>query len=270
MRRLVAFAVAVTVFASACASSGAADRIVVAAGTTVVDSGLVDELIAAYRRAYPSAPRFSVVAAGSTEVLALGERGAADLLISHLPAAEERFVADHPQAEVRPIFASRFVLVGPPGQGVVPSGTTPIGAFTAIAAAGARFVSRADRSGTHERERDIWRRVGIDPTGRPWYLETGQGMGFTLQVADQRGAFTLSELGAFRRASGTLGLVVVELRDPERLLANPYRAIVVDPAATPAASAFVEWLAGPNGRSAIVDANQELFAEVVYAPDPGA
>ncbi len=263
--------VAAVVLASACASAGgAADRIVVAAGTTVVDSGLVDELVAVYRRSHPSAPRFSVVAAGSTEVLALGERGAADLLLSHLPAAEDRFLGDHPQAEARAVFASRFVLVGPDGQDVVAPGMDPIDAFAAIAGRGARFVSRADRSGTNEREREIWRRAGIEPAGRSWYLETGQGMGFTLQVADQRGAFTLSELGAFRRASQTLGLVAVDLRDPERLLANPYRAIVVDPGATPEASAFVEWLAGPDGRSAIVDANEKLFAEVVYVPGSGA
>jgi len=248
---------------AACGQPGSA-RIVVAAGTTIVDSGLVEGVVAAYRDVHPDAPRFSVVAAGSTEVLALGERGAADVLISHLPDAEERFLAAHPDAIARPVFASRFLLVGPPGQTIVSPGMDVSEAFAAIARRGATFVTRADESGTNAKERAIWAAAGIEPSGS-WYVETGLGMGHTLQVADQRNAFTLAEEGAFR-AARHLGLVEIPVADPAGVLVNPYRAIAVDPQTRPVAADFVHWLATDEGRAAVLAVDDRLFGAPVYRP----
>jgi len=113
---------------------------------------------------------------------------------------------------------------------------------------------------------ELWRLAGVDPSGLPWYLETGQGMGLTLQVADQRGAFALSELGAFLAAAPVLALKRVPLED-HPVLVNRYQATVVK--GTPVqstAEAVAAWLASPAGSEAVIAANLDLFDEVIYRP----
>ncbi len=256
---------AALLLAAGCGSAG--QRIVVAAGTTLVDSGLLDDLVAGYESEHPGV-ELSVVGDATARVLELGRRGGADLLITHAPQAEQAFVAEGRSSRYELALESRFVLVGPSS---LASRMPPavIDAFRTIAAEGLPFVSRADGSGTHAREMMLWEEAGIDPAGRPWYQETGQGMGLTLQVADQRGAFTLSELGAFRAAQPAVGLGLVDLADEPRL-SNPYHVIVV--AASPVrgeAERFVEWLLSPEGREAILSANSRLFGEVLYLPVGG-
>ncbi|MCH7844631.1 MAG: substrate-binding domain-containing protein [Acidobacteria bacterium] len=256
MRRLVGVLVIAAVTATGCSSGG---RVVVAAGTTLVDSRFIEHVLAEYE----TDARISVVGVSSLEAFALGNGGSADLLITHLPEAEETFLAAHPDARQHGVFTSRFLLVGPPNQTVVQDGVPIVEAFRAINAAEAPFVSRGDGSGTASKEREIWALVGVDPTSSPWYTETGQGMGFTLQVADQRGAFTIVEEGTFR----TIGLIsLLPISGEEAaLLTNPYRITLVENQ-TVHAEALFAWLTSPAGREAIVAANNELFGEVVYRP----
>lgn len=249
-----------------CACSGSdAERVVVAAGTTTVDSGLIEQLIETYRETNADVD-FLVVGVGTAEALSLGGSGGADLLITHQAELEEVFLGDHPDAVAVPVFSSRFLLVGPADQ--APAEGSVVEAFAAIAAAETPFVGRRDGSGTDAKEREIWSRTDVDPQAEAWYVETGQGMGFTLQVADQRSAFTLAEEGAFKASAEVLSVVPVSVTDPDRLLENPYRGIVVDPAASDAAVGFLEWLMLPAGREALHAANLALFGEVVYSP-PG-
>ena len=134
-----------------------------------------------------------------------------------------------------------------------------------IAESGHPFVSRADGSGTHQVESEIWDRAGVDPTGREWYVETRQGMGLTLQVASQREAFVLVEMSVFLNAGETTGLVDAVL-DPAGL-ENPYRAIAVKGSpVTDESRAFVEWLASPGGREALRRANLELYGAQIFEP----
>ena len=148
-------------------------------------------------------------------------------------------------------------------------GLSVVEAFGRIAEQGHLFVSRADGSGTHQVEREIWGRAGVDPTGRDWYVETRQGMGLTLQVASQREAFVLVELSVFLTAEETTGLVDAAL-DPTGL-ENPYRAMAVK--GSPVADesrAFVEWLASQSGWEAVRRANLELYgAHIFRAVDTG-
>ncbi len=262
MRQLAA---ALLVLAAACGPGG--DRVLVAAGTTLVDSGLLDALVAEYEAAHPGV-ELSVVGEATAQVLELGRRGGADLLVTHAPGAEEAFVAEGRASRVAPVLASRFVLVGPPDQAAELAGLDPVAALQAIAGREWEFVSRADGSGTHERERELWALAGVVPDGERWYPSTAQGMGLTLQVADQRRAFTLAEEGTFRSAQDVLGLVIVDLA-PSDLLRNPYRAIVVKGAEQEeAAQEFVDWLLSDEGRAAIEQANEDLFGMPVYSP-PG-
>lgn len=242
--------------AVAAGCSGTDERVIVAAGTTVVDSGFIERVL----EEYSPDGQVSVVGVSSREALALGSAGSAGLLITHLPEAETAFLAEHPGATQVPVFSSEFVLVGPSGEGI--DSPEVVEAFRRIAAEGHPFVSRSDGSGTAAKEREIWEAAGIDPTHQPWYVVTGQGMGFTLQVADQRRAFTLAEAGTLL-AAVSLTLVAISGEDPR--LVNPYRLTLVE-GANPAAKALFDWLTSEAGTDAIINANLELFGELLYAP----
>ena len=163
------------------------------------------------------------------------------------------------------MLESSFVLAGPAE--TVSSLPPAVGdAFREIAHRGTPFVSRADGSGTFEKELELWSIAGVEAPKEPWYIETGQGMGLTLQVADQREAFILAELGAFLAAAPSLSLARVPLTD-DPVLVNPYQIIVVrgSPAGS-GAEAFATWLRSPDTREIIISVNRELFGEVVYQP----
>ena len=246
------------------AGCGAQTRVVVAAGTTVVDSGFIDLVASSFEESFPHI-QLSVVGDATAQVLELGRRGAADVLLTHSPPAEEAFLASEDTTRYVEVFTSRFVLLGPGTERMRLSGLPVVEAMRAIGQGGLPFVSRADGSGTHLAELDLWRSAGIEPAGQPWYIETGQGMGPTLQVADQRMAFTLSELGAFRRAEDVLSLVEVDV-NADTALQNPYHATV--PARSEVrseAERFVDWLTSGEGRTAIGTANRSLYgAETIY------
>lgn len=259
MRPLIA---AVILMLAAC--SGGVSRLVVGAGTSLVDGGLIDALAADYEAARPGV-QVSVVGESTSKVLALAGSGAVDVTITHAPALEAAFEAEGLAAAAATVFSSRFVLVGPPERALMLSGSSVSEAFVRIAGDGLTFVSRADESGTHLVELEIWRETGIDPTGRPWYLETGQGMGLTLQVTSERGGFTLSELGTFLAAGSNLALVDAGVTGSG--LVNPYRAMAVRGSLVEEqAVAFVEWLASDEGRDALRRIDRQLFDTTVYEP----
>lgn len=254
MKRLLA---TLLVALTACAG-GQEHRLIVAAGTTLVDSGILDSVVESFEAEHPNI-ELSVVGESTSQVLQLGRLGGADILITHGPALEEQFVEDGLAARYELVLVSSFVFVGPAG-GI--DGGSVAETLQAIADGEYPFVSRADGSGTHETEQALWAAAGIDPAGQPWYLETGQGMGLTLQVADQRKAYTLAELGSFLTSASTLSLRPLEVSE---LPANPYHLIVVESSEEPAASeTFLDWLIGADGRAAIEAANLFHFGEVVY------
>jgi tungstate transport system substrate-binding protein len=244
--------------------AGSSDRVVLAAGTTLVDSGLIDAVVAEYENLHPGV-EVSVVAEPTSFALELGRRGDADLLIVHAPDQEAVFVDDGHAFMSRPFADSRYVLVGPPDVGLLIEGVPVVEAFEKIASAGLTFVSRGDMSGTHEREMSIWMASGLDPESEPWYLESGQGMGQTLLIADQRQGFALSELGAFLESGEILSLVDYRVTGDE--LFNRYTAHVVRSSGNrQGATELLEWLGSPVGTSVITEVNQRLFGEIVYQP----
>ena len=243
---------------------GNSDRVIVAAGTTVVDSGFIDALAARFESEHPDV-ELSILPNPTRLILELGRQQAADLLITHAPSREETFIAEGRSSRSEVVFESRFVLVGPPRLHdrfrtyEIPE------VFRAIATEGLPFVSRGDGSGTHEAEMEAWLESGLDPTGQPWYAVTGSGMGPTLQVTDQREASTLAEIGSFIAAADSLGLVDLEA-EPEGL-ENPYTATVVAGAEGEAgAIEFLVWLTSDAGQKAIAEINEELFGQIVYHP----
>jgi len=242
--------------------SGTDARIVVAAGTTLVDSGFIEAVLADY----PGEVEASVIGVSSREAFALGSAGSAQVLITHLAEVEEEFLLEQPGAVQELIFTSQFVVVGPETGPLGQDATPPDAAraFALIAAAEHPFVSRGDGSGTAAKEREIWALAGIDPTEQPWYAETGQGMGFTLQVADQRGAYTLAELGTFVSVEA-ITLTPFVGGDEDEQLENPYRITLVEGASAASRDLF-EWLTSDEGADAMSSANLELFDRAMYVP----
>lgn len=259
MKRLLGLLAMMALVASSCASSGD-ERVVVAAGTTVVDSHLVEYLVDAYLDS-GGPGEIGVIALSSQQSFAYAGAGNADITITHEPELLESFLSETPAAVSSPVFASRFVYVASPDLSFpLPTVESILGT---VASEGISFVSRDDGSGTHSKEMAMWADVGFDPAAESWYIRTGTGMGETLLVTDQSRAVTLAEIGAYLAAADALSLVPIDDgRDPR--LINPYDITVVDPSGNEAAVEFFAWLTSEPGRAAIVDANDELFGIQVY------
>lgn len=254
---------AALVLALAACGGGDADRI--AAGTTLVDSGAVEALMDAY--AGQGGGALAVVAGSSAESLVLAEGGEAVAALTHAPELEEAYVSAHPDAIAAPVFCSRFVIAGPDAKAAALDGLDPVEIMARIAGEKWPFVTRQDGSGTYSREVELWELAGIDPTEKDWYIATGQGMGATLQVADQRDAFVLAEVGVFMGAEG-IEIVVVDAAGSPDLLANPYSIIVPDPEA-PGAREFFEWMTSGEPLEVLAEFTQNAYGLRLYEPSLG-
>jgi tungstate transport system substrate-binding protein len=179
-------------------------ELVLASTTSTQDSGLFDVLIPAFEKANPKY-KVKVVAVGTGEALKLGENKDADVLLVHAKADEEKFVAKGFGKVRKDVMYNDFVIVGPTADpaGVKGSADTTA-AVLAIQKAGkagkATFVSRGDDSGTNKKELKLWAAAKITtptPSADKWYLATGQGMGETLKVAAEKGAYTLVDRATY-------------------------------------------------------------------------
>ena len=224
-----------------------------ATATTAYDSGLLDAVVPGFEETVGGSVR--MLPRGTGGSLETARNGDADVVLVHARPLEDEFLRAGHGVNRRALMVNDFLVVGPPDDPAGVAGKDPAAAFRAIADAGAPFVSRGDRSGTHIREQRIWAEAGVDPGG-DWYRETGQGMGNTLTVAEQMAAYTLTDRGTFLTVQeGSLTPHVDRgIDDPPALLRNEYAVIPTNPArhdvAYSQAMAFVGYLTGP-GRTAI-------------------
>jgi tungstate transport system substrate-binding protein len=247
-------------FALLLASSGvgAADEkpfITLASTTSTRDSGLFEHILPRFEAQTGIAAR--VVAVGTGQAIELGRRGDADVLLVHDRKSEDAFVAEGFGLPRRDVMYNDYVLVGPDGD---PAGVRGVAkaadALAKIAAAKAAFASRGDDSGTHKAELRLWQAAGVDPqpASGTWYRETGSGMGATLGVAGELGAYVLTDRATWASFQNRRGLAV--LVEGDLGLRNPYGVIVVNPQRHPhvqseLAGRFADWLTSNEGRSAI-------------------
>lgn len=203
-------------------------RVILATTTSVVDTGLLERLVAEFERS--SSTRVRTVPVGSGQALSLGRRGEADLLLVHSPQDEEEFIRKGFGVRRTLVMTNEFLVVGPPDDPAGIRGKSPVEAFRSIAARGALFVSRGDASGTDRMEKSLWRLAGVDPAGRRWYQESGTGMGQTLVVASEKRAYTLTDRSTFTVMSRRLRLTPLS---SSPTLVNPYHLIVVNPSLSP-------------------------------------
>lgn len=243
--------------------------IILATTTSTQDSGLLDALIPRFEA--ESGMRVKVIAVGSGQALALGERGEADLVLAHAPGAEEKFMNKGAGALRRRLMYNEYALVGPPGDPAGVRRAKEIGAaLQAVARSGAGFVSRGDESGTHQTERRLWSLAGVEPRSIAGYLESGQGMGATLRVASQKRAYTLTDLGTFLSQKRGLDLEVVF--EGDATLRNVYHVLVVNPKNGPrvnlrGAETLAHWLLSSGALEIIRDFGREKFGRPLFIPD---
>ncbi len=201
-----------------------AEALRLATTTSVYDSGLLDRLLPAFTRA--SGVRVEVLAVGTGQALVLAERGDVDAVLVHAPELEEKAVRQGHISQRLCLAQNTFLLVGPPYDPArVGEAKGVLEALRRIARAQAPFVSRGDRSGTHLKELSLWERAGIRP-GPPWYLESGAGMGQTLALAVEKGAYTLSDLATHLTVGKKRGLAALYGRE-DPLLLNQYTFYLV-------------------------------------------
>ncbi|MEN8145162.1 MAG: ABC transporter permease [Gemmatimonadota bacterium] len=213
--------------------------------TSAYDSGLLEALAPAFEAAHPEY-KIRFFAVGTGQALEMGRRGDVDVVLVHAPAAEEAFVASGHGLRRRSIMQNDFALAGPPEDPADVRGSNDvIAALQLIVATGGRFVSRGDQSGTHARERALWIWAGVTPEAAR-YSEVGQGMGATLLIAGEQGAYTLTDRATLTVTGPAARLEELYADDP--LLENVYSVIEVRAAANPAgACALSEWLGSAEG-----------------------
>lgn len=249
--------------------------------TSTYDSGLLDAILPDFERSHNA--RVDVVAVGTGQAIKLGENGDVDVILVHSRAREETFVAEGFGTERFEVMYNDFVVVGPPFDPAGIAGqATAAATFAAVASASSSFASRGDGSGTNAKELAIWQSAGFVPSSEePWYHSLGQGMGETLQFADQSGAYALTDRGTYLAQRENLpnlailfgGRSINENPDPE--LYNPYGVIPVNPQRhsrinSKLADQFVLWLTSLETQQSIGAYGADRFGQPLFYPDSQA
>ena len=224
------------------------ERHVRLATTTSVDnSGLLETLLGEYEST--RGVQVDALAVGSGRAIELLRRGDADLMLTHDPTGEQRYLDEQASAFYRKLMCSDFILVGPPGDPAGVTAESSIGEAMVRIAADASFISRGDRSGTHVREERLWNVAGVRPPPAR-LLESGQGMAATLRIASERKAYSLTDRPTYLKLRDSLDLVVIYEGSDSDLL-NCYAVTVPHGPRFDAALALAEWMTRGDGREIV-------------------
>ena len=268
-------ACAVTISAQEAANP---DVLRIATTTSLYDTGLLNELEDMYENI--SGVDVQIIAQGTGQALDTARRGDVDLVTVHSPGLEDEFIAEGYGINQRCFAYNNFLIVGPASDPAGIANKTPVEAFEAIYVAGTNntpgvaFISRGDNSGTHNREQQIWKAAGHNYTediqdSGPWYLETGSGMGDTLTVANQKDAYTLTDIGTYLAFESHLSLV--ELVTEGDQLLNRYSAIAVNPEKASGvnideANRFIDWIISNETKEFIGEYGVAEFGQPLFIP----
>jgi len=250
---------------------GEQKAIILATTTSTQDSGLLDVLLPMFEK--KTGYFVKTIAVGSGQAMAMGQKGEADVMLVHSPAAEKKFVEEGYGVNRRLVMHNDFIIVGPPDDPAKIKGikSTPE-AFKKIAVADKLFLSRGDNSGTHAKEKDIWKKAGIDPEKEKWYQQTGLGMGQTLNVAAEKKGYTLADRGTYLALQKNLGLSI--LVEGDAVLLNIYHVIEVNPAKWPKVNvaggkAFSDFMVARETQEVIKTFGTDKFGSPLFFPDAG-
>ena len=271
--RAAAALLACGVALAAHAAAPASKTIILATTTSTQDSGLLDVLVPAFEKA--SGIAVKTISVGSGQAMAMGRRGEADVLLVHAPPEEQKFMAEGFGVGRRLVMHNDFVIVGPASDPAKIKGARSAReAFTRIAQAGALFLSRGDNSGTHSKEKGVWKSAGVSPEGQKWYQQTGLGMGETLNVASEKTGYTLTDRATYLALRRGRQLALDILVEKEPLLLNVYHVIEVNPSRWPkvnaqGAKAFADFMVAPRTQQLIATFGVEKFGSPLFVADAG-
>jgi tungstate transport system substrate-binding protein len=249
-------------------------EILLATTTSTRDAGLLDSLLPLFER--ETGYQVKVIAVGSGQALALGRRGDADVVLSHAPEAERTIADSGYLLRRRLVMHNDFLVVGPAAD---PAGlrglTDAVAAMRRVAAARALFVSRGDRSGTNLLELKLWQLAGIElPAAGEggWYVDAGQGMAATLQMADEKRAYTITDRATYLAWRDRVQLVPLAEGDP--VLYNVYHVMEVNPRNAPRVNArgarlLADWFVAPATQRLIGAFGTSRFGQSLFVPDAG-
>src|SRR5262245_58289321 len=242
-------------------------ELVILTTTTTQDSGILRVLTDAFAK--KSGLTVKAIVAGSGDILKQAARGEGDVLLTHSPAAEKTWLSEGNGTSRRLVMYNDFVIIGPEADPAKVKGLKAADALRRIAETKAPFVSRGDQSGTHVRELATWKRAGFDPRGQPWYRETGQGQGLTMDVAAQFQAYAFTDRGTYLVHAKRIGLPILVEGDPA--LYNIYHVMPVNNAKFPkvnasAATAFADWVVSPEGQRTIGDFGKAQYGRSLFVP----
>jgi tungstate transport system substrate-binding protein len=252
-------------------SAHAQQTLMMATTTSTDDTGLLDYLAPEFTR--DSGIELKWTATGTGKALKLGENCDVDVLLVHAPPAEQKFVADGFGINRRQVMYNDFVIIGPAADPAAIKGQSVKEALSAIREKAAVFTSRGDKSGTHQQELALWRDAGGPiPEKEPWYVQTGQGMLNTINVAAERNGYTMTDRGTYikyeanHQGNPPLKILV----EGDQILLNQYSVITVNPtrcanAKVDLADAFAQWMAGERGQKLIGDF--KLLDKQLFTPN---
>ena len=243
--------------------------LILATTTSTQDSGLLDVLIPMFEE--KTGYTVQTVAVGSGEAMKMGEEGNADVLLVHAPASEVTFMEGGFGTDRFLVMHNDFIIVGPADDPAGIKGMTSAKeAFTAIFNSGAQFVTRGDDSGTHKKELALWKSAELDPAGQAWYVETGQGMGASMTVASEKGAYILTDRATYLANKDNYQLEI--LVEGDNKLLNVYHVITVNAEKWTAANyegalAFANFMIDPETQAVISEFGMDKFGQPLFYPD---
>ena len=247
------FFIAILIFSAVTLGEADPVRIRMATTTSTENSGLLGVLLPPFEDMFDV--KVDVIAVGTGKALKLGENGDVDIVFVHARAAEDDFIRNGFGVNRRDVMYNDFVIVGPKSDPAGIRGEDAVNALRKISARKSLFTSRGDDSGTHKKEMGLWKVAGTAPEGK-WYIETGQGMGATLQLADEKETYTLVDRGTFIAYEEKVERAILCEGDPA--LFNPYGIIAVNPAKHLHAKyvhamALIGWVTSQDGQKIIAE-----------------
>jgi len=252
-------------------AADASKSIILATTTSTQDSGLLDALLPIFEK--KTGYFVKTIAVGSGQAMMMGQKGEADVLLVHSPAAEKKFVDEGFGVNRRLVMHNDFIVVGPQDDPAkIHGASSTVEALKALSGTSSLFVSRGDNSGTHAKEKSIWKSAGINPEGQAWYQQTGLGMGQTLNVAAEKKGYTLTDRGTYLAVKKNVHLAI--LKEGDAILLNVYHVIEVNPARWPkvnaaGAKAFADFMVGPETQEIIRTFGKDKYGMPLFFPDAG-
>lgn len=241
-------------------------EMILATTTSTQDSGLLDILIPFFEEKHNI--KVKTIAVGTGAALAMGEKGEADGLLTHAPASEEVLVENNDVINRKRVMYNDFIIVGPESDPAGINGDDINTAFEKIFEAGETFVSRGDDSGTHKMELNLWENAELDPANENWYLETGQGMGNTLQLSAEKEGYVLTDRATYLAHAKNYEDMVI-LVEGDDVLLNIYHVMQVNDTKHAlvngeAGKLFVEFMVSDQAQEVIKDFGIDQYGQPLF------